>query len=118
MTDSQPAANIRDVSIAEASALIASEGAGEAGVTVLDVRRPEEFADGHIAGAVNVNVMADDFVDQLADLDPDARYVLHCKSGARSAKALEVLKQRGFTNVAHMNEGFDGWQAAGQPVEQ
>ncbi|MEO0464449.1 MAG: rhodanese-like domain-containing protein [Pseudomonadota bacterium] len=109
---SAQAGSLRDVSITEASALVS----GGSSVVVLDVRTPEEFADGHIEGAVNVDFLGDDFAEQLSRLDPAATYVLHCKSGGRSKKALEVLKEQSFTDVAHMTDGYDGWVAAEQAV--
>lgn len=109
--ESAPSSSIRDVSVAKADALIA-----DAAVTVLDVRTPGEFAEGHIEGAVNVDLRAEDFAEQLAKLDPDQTYLLHCKSGARSAQALEVMKEQGFDDVAHMNDGFDAWAASGKAV--
>ena len=108
------AALIRDVSIEEASALIT----GDEPVVVLDVRTPGEFEAGHIEGAINVDVMSETFIEDLAKLDKDATYVLHCKSGGRSARALEALKSAKFAKVAHMNNGFDGWTGAGLPVIQ
>lgn len=100
--------NIRDVSVQEATTLLS----GEEGAVVLDVRTPAEYDAGHIDGAVNANFLGDDFVAAIAELDRDATYVLHCKSGARSAKALEVMKEQGFTNIAHLTDGYDGWEAA------
>lgn len=47
----------------------------------------------------------------------DHRYVLHCAGGARSALAADVLQQLGYTNVAHLEDGFNGWAAAGGAVE-
>ena len=105
---------VTDVTIDEASSLIASDPA----LVVLDVRTPKEFDEGHIAGAINVDFLADDFAQRVAELDTGAHYLLHCKSGKRSTGALEVMEKEGFTNIAHMNGGFDAWKAAGQPVEQ
>lgn len=102
------ASGARDVSISEASALLS----GEAGIVVLDVRTPEEFEAGHIEGAVNLDFLSEDFAANLAELGKDTTYVLHCKSGARSAKALEIMREQGFESIAHMNEGFDAWTAA------
>ena len=100
--------NIRDVSVAQASTLLSGEG----NAVVLDVRTPAEFEAGHIEGALNADYMGDDFAGAIADLDREATYVLYCKSGARSAKALDVMKEQGFTDVAHLTEGYDGWAAA------
>ncbi len=100
---------VRDVSVSEASELIAG---GDA-VVVLDVRTPGEFSEGHIEGAVNVDVRSEDFAEQLAKLDRGSTYVLHCKSGARSTRALAVMEEQGFENIAHMTGGFDAWKEAG-----
>ena len=109
-----PMSSVRDVTAAEAGDLIAQDSS----LIVLDVRTPEEFAAGHVDGAINLNVMSEDFTEQLAQLDPAKTYVLHCKSGGRSAKALEVLKGQNFESIVHMTDGFDGWAAAGLEVSQ
>lgn len=101
-------ANIRDVSVSEANGLLSSE----AGAVVLDVRTPEEFDAGHIDGAVNADFLSDDFASAIAGLDRDTTYILHCKSGSRSTRALEILEREGFTSVAHLTAGYDGWKAA------
>lgn len=104
-------AGIRVVSPADAQALIA---AGD--VVVLDVRTPAEFAEGHVEGAVLIDYQAPDFADQVAQLDPDASYVLYCRSGNRSAGARAVMQGLGFTDVADVDGGILSWQAAGLPV--
>lgn len=104
---------------AEVSAKEAAEMISQSpDLVVLDVRTPEEFAQGHIDGAINVNLRGDDFLEQLAQLDHAATYVLHCKSGTRSAEALEVMKAQEFSSIVHMSEGFDGWTAAGLDIAQ
>jgi rhodanese-related sulfurtransferase len=50
-------------------------------------------------------------------LDFDTRYVLHCAGGQRSALAAKALQDLGYTNVAHLEPGFNGWAAAGGAVE-
>ena len=85
-------------------------------VVVLDIRTPEEFNAGHIAGAVNIDYFAADFADRIAGLDPAKTYVLHCKSGGRSDRSLPLLRASNITNVHHLEAGFDGWKAAGLPT--
>lgn len=85
-------------------------------IIILDIRTAEEFADGHLAGAVNIDYYAKDFAAQLAALDPAARYLLHCRSGNRSGRALPVLKELGFSNVTHLDGGILAWTSAGQPL--
>jgi rhodanese-related sulfurtransferase len=105
--------SITDVSAALADQVIASD----ASLVVLDVRTPPEFAEGHISGATNIDFNADDFAANLAKLDPTKQYLLHCKSGNRSSKALTVMQGQGFRNIVHMTDGFDAWKNAGHPVK-
>lgn len=62
-----------DISLAEADALLA----GDDDVVVLDIRTPQEFAAGHIAGAIMLDCKADDFVEELGKLDRSKTYVVH-----------------------------------------
>ncbi|UAB78792.1 rhodanese-like domain-containing protein [Erythrobacter sp. SCSIO 43205] len=98
---------LRDVSVSEAKALLEGESAPQ----VIDVRTPEEFAAGHIEGATNINFMSGDFAAEIAKLDKSQPYLLHCKSGNRSAKALAEMESQGFENIAHMTGGYDAWEA-------
>lgn len=83
---------------------------------VLDIRTPEEFAEGHIEGAKNVDFFNRSFRAELGKLDKDAPIVMHCQSGGRSGQALPIFKELGFTKVFHMNGGFRAWSKAGLPV--
>ena len=94
-----------------AQALIADQKA-----TVLDIRTPEEFAEGHIPDAKNVDFFSKSFRETLEKLDKDAPIVMHCQSGGRSGQALPIFKELGFTKVFHMNGGFSAWSKAGLPV--
>jgi len=69
--------------------------------TVLDVRTPVEFLAGHLAQARNLNVNADDFSQQLAQLDTSKTYVVYCHSGKRSSKAANIMYQKGFHHVVN-----------------
>ena len=95
----------------EAQALI-----DDGDVTLLDVRTPEEFAAGHLAGAENVDFYATDFGDQIDALDPGAQYVVYCRSGNRSGQATELMARKGFTTVADVDGGIVAWEAAGLPT--
>lgn len=97
----------------EAAKLIA---AGD--VTIIDVRTPDEFKDGHIKGAKNIDIMSNDFEAQLAKLDKTKPTLVHCQAGGRSTRALPTFAKLGFTNVIHLDEGFGGWEKAGKPVEK
>ena len=100
------------------------------GYTYVDVRTPEEFADGRPAGSVNVP-LADDFVQRMdARFAKDAKIIVGCKAGGRSARAAGVLSAAGYTNVFDQRAGFDavrgtfgeitepGWSRAGLPTEK
>lgn len=96
-----------DVSIPTAKKLI-----DEKSVLVVDVRTPEEYAEGHIEGAKSVNFRGDNFEEEAAKLDREKPILIHCKSGGRSAKALKTFKKLGFKKVYHMNAGYDAWVAS------
>ncbi len=88
------------------------------GIVILDVRTAEEFADGHIAGAQNLDYFAPDFKKKLAALDPSKSYLVHCAAGNRSGKAVDLMKQGNFVEIYHLKDGFRGWVKAGKPVEK
>lgn len=90
--------------------------ASQPGTVVLDVRTPDEFASGHLPGAVNLDVTSADFEAGLAGLDRAATYALYCRSGNRSADAMERMGAAGFGSLAHLEGGIGSWQAAGRPV--
>ena len=106
--------NIRDIAVSEVDALLGNEQ----GAVVLDVRTSKEFEAGHIEDAVSVDFLSEDFAQVLSELDRDTTYILHCKSGSRSTKALEVMKEQGFTSVAHLTAGYDGWKAAQERTQE
>lgn len=94
-----------------------TQNAGRADFVVLDVRTPDEFRAGHIAGAVNVDFHAPDFERQLAKLDRSRTYLVYCRTGNRSSKSLPVLARLGFARVLHLEHGITEWKSKGLPVE-
>lgn len=96
---------------------------GEA--VLVDIREPGEHAQtGVIAGSVSASRgMLEFWADPSSpyhrpEFDPQARVILHCASGGRSALAADTLQQMGYTNVAHLDGGLKAWAEAGQPVEK
>jgi Rhodanese-related sulfurtransferase len=85
-------------------------------IVVLDVRTPEEFAKGHIAGAKNVDFLAGDVAKQAPKLDPQTPILVHCAAGGRSGQSLPLLKDKQV--VYHLKDGFKAWEKAGKPVEK
>ncbi len=88
-----------------------------AGLIILDVRTPEEFADGHLEDAVMIDFYEPDFADRLAELDPDQPYLLYCRSGNRSGQTTAIMKELGFSDVADVDGGILAWSAADLPLE-
>lgn len=78
---------------------------------VLDVRTPEEFKEGHIPGARNIDVKQDSsFRQQVLQLDPSKRYLLYCRTGKRSTKAMVILTQAGFPKLYQLKGGIESWK--------
>lgn len=90
----------------------------QAGVIVLDVRTPGEFAEGHIANAININVEGAQFASQIEILDKSAAYAVYCHSGRRSGIAIDKMASAGFVNLYNLDRGISAWTAAGLPVTQ
>ena len=87
------------------------------GVTVVDVREPAEWDEAHISGAKRLprGLLEYQAAEQLPD--KDARIVIHCASGGRSALAAKSLKEMGYTNVANMDGGINAWREKGYETE-
>ena len=78
-------------------------------VVRLDVRSIDEYASGHIAKAINIDVMKDDFKTKATSLLPkDKTIALYCRSGRRSKKAAGILVENGY-KVIELNSGISGW---------
>ena len=78
-------------------------------VVRLDVRSIDEYASGHIAKAINIDVMKDDFTTKATSLLPkDKTIALYCRSGRRSKKAAGILAENGY-KVIELNSGISGW---------
>lgn len=83
---------------------------------LIDVRTPAEFSEGHVQGAVNIDVSAADFEAQIATLDKETPYNLYCRSGNRSAVAAEIMRNAGFVNVVDLGSVEDAAKALALPV--
>jgi rhodanese-related sulfurtransferase len=85
------------------------------GEVILDVRSAEEFASGHVPGAINI---PHDSVDaHVAELKKYARVYIHCQAGGRAGRAASRLSELGLTNLVCVSGGGMGdWLASGYPV--
>lgn len=88
----------------------------QAGVVVLDVRTPDEFNEGHIQGAMNIDVEASNFADEIAKLDKTKTYAVYCHSGNRSGVATKAMAKAGFAHLFNLENGISDWMAKGMPV--
>ena len=79
-------------------------------VVVLDVRTPEETALGQLPGAVSIDFKSPDFQEKLSALPKDKPYLVYCRSGNRSGKAIELMKTMGFQKVYHLEGGYDAYK--------
>ena len=105
-------AAVKNLKVDEAAKLLAEKKE----VVILDVRTPEEFKEGHLKGAVNLNIQSKTFKDDVAKLDKSKTYLVNCAAGGRSTRACTAMDGLGFTNAFNLQGGFNAWSAAGQPV--
>jgi rhodanese-related sulfurtransferase len=87
-------------------------------IGILDVRTAKEFDDGHLLGAIHLDVNAVDFEQRAAALDKRKVYLVHCASGVRSARACEKLVRLDFRTLYNLPGRFKVWVKAGKPVEK
>lgn len=90
----------------------------DSNIAILDVRTAKEFADGHVAGAVNIDVNQTDFAQKIDQLDRSKTYIVYCRSGRRSRKAVGIMAAKGFKNLYNVSDGFVGWGKNGLPFEK
>jgi rhodanese-related sulfurtransferase len=109
------ASKATDVSVVQAKTAM-EQSAKNPGLVILDVRTPQEFSAGHLRGAVNVDIAAPDFVARLKALDRSKKYLVYCRTGNRSQKAIAAMEQLDFKHVLHMYEGIVGWQKKNYPL--
>lgn len=90
----------------------------EKNAVVLDVRTKEEYDNGHIPGSTLLDFQSPDFEKQLAKLDKNKTYLVHCASGGRSARACKKMDALNFPKVYNLQGGMSAWEKAGKPVEK
>jgi rhodanese-related sulfurtransferase len=88
----------------------------EPGVIIVDVRTPEEFASGHIEGALNIDFNSGNFANEITRLNPSETYAVYCRSGSRSGQAASIMHKAGFHDVSNLNGGVIDWTNDGLPL--
>lgn len=84
-------------------------------VVIIDVRTPEEYVNGHVTGAKNINFLDNDFQKYVSQLDPKKKYYLYCASGNRSGKAMQYFHARKIK--AESIETYEQMKELGIPLE-
>jgi phage shock protein E len=84
---------------------------------VVDVRAPQEYAEGHIWQATNIAYQSPNFSEEISKLNKNFTIIVYCQSGYRSNLARKVMEDMGFKYVINMTGGFSAWVAAGLPVD-
>jgi len=82
------------------------KGVTQENIQIVDVRTPDELRDGKIEGSVNINFYDANFKTQIAALDRETPVYVYCRSGARSSKAMEMMKEMGFKTIYELQGGF------------
>jgi len=105
-----PRGGYGDVTVQEARRLIEDKP----DLVLLDVRTESEYEEGHIEGAVNIPVQ--ELSVRFDELSPEDELLVYCRTGNRSAQAVDILLDLGVTKRYHMDAGITGWVEAGYPV--
>ncbi|MDO4229753.1 MAG: rhodanese-like domain-containing protein [Capnocytophaga sp.] len=91
----------------------------QSGNILVDLRTSEEFAEGHLKNAINIDFFDANFVENFENqFDKSDTIYIHCKSGGRSSKAMQQLETVGFKNIIHLDGGIMQWLEAGKPIEK
>lgn len=104
--------NIKNVSPKEFQKLL-----NDKNVILVDVRTPQEYSEGKIANAINIDYMSGNFEQQSSKLDKSKTIMVYCHSGRRSSGAAEILAKKGY-KVINLEGGISNWSAQGLPVQK
>ena len=85
---------------------------------LIDVRTPEEVAEGHLQQSMNINFLSENFAQELEVLNKKNTYLLYCKTGIKSRKAADLMQKAGFKKVYMLDGGITAWNKAGKPIQK
>lgn len=103
------------IAVADADKLIQANK-NNSGFVLLDVRTPDEFNGGHIAGAIDIDYYAADFKANIGKLDKNKQYLVYCRTGIRGAASVQIMIDLGFTRTQNMAGGITEWMQEGYPT--
>ena len=85
-------------------------------VQLLDVRTPEEYAEGYIDGFQNIDFLSESFQDDIEKLDKNKPVIVYCKSGGRSSRCSKLMLEKGFKKIYDLEGGITKWESEGNVV--
>ena len=87
------------------------------GIQLVDVRTPDEYKEGHLPNALNIDFLGENFEINIQKLDKSKPVIVYCQRGSRSAKCASQLIAYGFVKIYDLDRGFFGWKSSGLEVE-
>lgn len=102
-----------EVTVVDADRLLELQSAG---AIVIDVRSPEEVAEGKIPGAINIP-LSENMASDITDIKKDQAVIVYCRSGMRSTNASEILKKAGYKVIYNYKGSMNDWQSKKKPIE-
>jgi rhodanese-related sulfurtransferase len=106
---------VKNVTPSEAFNLI-EKNQDNPGFVIVDVRMPDEYAEGHIGNAVNIDYNSEGFQNEIGNLSRSGEYLIYCRAGSRSKSAVKVMEGLGFAKIYHLSTGILSWVDAGYQV--
>jgi rhodanese-related sulfurtransferase len=85
----------------------------EGSLLILDVRTAPEYHAGHLMGSINLDIRSPSFADELDALDRGRAYLVYCRTGVRSSRAVAIMRSLGFRELYDLAGGLVGWQREG-----
>ena len=102
----------KDITVTQADSIITANSANP-NFNILDVRTPEEYSNGYIQHAININYYSPTFGIQLDTLNKNDIYLVYCRTSGRSSRAIDTMKVLGFSETYNMLGGIEAWISAG-----
>jgi len=90
----------------------------DAKLVVLDVRTADEFKEGHIKGAINIDIRREDAFARIDKLNRNVSYIVYCRTNHRSGMAVDHMMKSGFKKMYQMMDGFPGWVENKLPIQK
>lgn len=111
------AASVEELSPEEAYRWLRENGSRD-DVVLLDVRTPAEYQGEHIEGSVQIDFQSATFRQELEKMDRGKRYLVYCRTGNRSGKAVSLMQELRFREIRHLSGGIVKWKEAGLPTQR